>query len=142
MVAYAREAVKEIKESKDTFRHDNITTTKCPECNKPMLSVNGKRGKMLVCQDRECGTRKTVSITTNARCPKCRKKLELRGEGEGQIFVCICGHRERMSSFNERKKKEGNKLSKSEVSKYMNKQNKKDDGFVSPFEDAFSKLKF
>ena len=142
MEAYAKEAVKEIKETKDIFKHDNITTTKCPECNKPMLSVNGKRGKMLVCQDRECGTRKTVSITTNARCPKCRKKLELRGEGEGQIFVCVCGHREKMSSFNERKKKEGNRLSKNEVSKYMNKQNKKDDGFASPFEDAFSKLKF
>ena len=142
MEIYAKEAVKEIKESKDIFRHDNITTTKCPECNKPMLSVNGKRGKMLVCQDRECGTRKTVSMTTNARCPKCRKKLELRGEGEGQIFVCVCGHREKMSSFNERKKKEGNKLSKNEVSKYMNKQNKKDDSFASPFDDAFSKLKF
>ena len=142
MENYAKEAVKEIKESAVKFRHDNVTTTKCPDCNKPMLSVSGKRGKMLVCQDRECGTRKTVSITTNARCPKCRKKLELRGEGEGQIFICKCGHREKMSSFNQRKKKEGNRLSKNEVSKYINKQDKKDDGFASPFEDAFSKLKF
>ena len=33
----------------------------CPDCGKPMLEVNGKKGKMLVCQDRECGHRKNVS---------------------------------------------------------------------------------
>lgn len=142
MERYAKEVVKEIKEDTQKFKHDNISTTRCPDCNKFMLSVNGKRGKMLVCQDRECGSRKMVSQTTNARCPNCRKKLELRGDGDGQIFVCICGHREKLSSFNQRKKKENNRLSKKEVSKYMNKQNKKDDGFGSAFDDAFSKLKF
>ena len=142
MEAYAREAVKEIKDDTQQFRHDNISTSKCPDCDKPMLLVNGKRGKMLVCQDRECGSRKMISKTTNSRCPRCRKKLELRGEGDGQIFVCVCGHREKLSSFNQRKKKEGNRLSKTEVSKYMGKQNKKDEGFGSAFDDAFSKLKF
>lgn len=142
MEDYAREVVKEIKDSKQKFKHDNITTTRCAECDKFMLSVNSKRGKMLVCQDRECGSRKMISQTTNSRCPRCRKKLELRGEGDGQIFVCLCGHREKLSTFNKRKKQENNRLSKRDVSKYIGKQDKKDDGFGSAFDDAFSKLKF
>lgn len=142
MEEYAKEVVKEIKASTKKFKHDNITTTRCEKCNKFMLSVRNKRGQMYVCQDRECGNRKSISKTTNARCPNCRKRLELRGEGEGQIFVCSCGHREKLSVFNERKKKENNKLSKRDVAKYIGKQNKKDDGFDNPFDDVFSKLKF
>lgn len=60
MKAYAHQTVKEIKNSSQTFRHDNITGTACPECGKMMLKVNGKRGTMLVCQDRECGSRKRL----------------------------------------------------------------------------------
>lgn len=82
MKAYAHQTVKEIKNSSQTFRHDNITGTACPECGKMMLKVNGKRGTMLVCQDRECGSRKTIARKTNARCPNCHKRMELRGQGE------------------------------------------------------------
>ena len=46
----------------------------------------GKRGKMLVCEDRECNTRKLISQTTNARCPNCHKRLELKGQGEGKYL--------------------------------------------------------
>ncbi|UOK60024.1 DNA topoisomerase [Bacillus sp. OVS6] len=105
MKGYAKTVVQEVKNSDKKFKHDNITGRKCPECGKLLLEVNGKKGKMFVCQDRECGYRKGVSRTTNARCPVCHKKLELRGEGEGQIFVCGCGHREKLSAFTERKKK-------------------------------------
>ena len=88
-----------------------------------MLEVNGKRGKMLVCQDRECGHRKNVSRTTNARCPECKKKLELRGEGDGQIFTCRCGYREKMSSFQKRRQQNNKgKVSKHEVQKFMKQQ--------------------
>ncbi len=59
------------------YKHDNISTKSCPDCGKPMLEVNGKKGKMLVCQDRECGHRKNVSRTTNARCPQCKKKIRI-----------------------------------------------------------------
>lgn len=143
MKNYSKQVVKQIKESKDIFKHDNITTTRCPQCNKLMLDVKGKKGKMLVCQDRECGYRETVSITTNSRCPNCHKRLELRGQGEGRIFVCACGYREKLSVFNERKKQENNKLSKKEVSRYMNKQSKEaEDGFGLALDDVFSKLKF
>ncbi|SCY34187.1 DNA topoisomerase III [Alkaliphilus peptidifermentans] len=139
---YTKEIVNEIKRSDNKFSHDNITRNKCPECGKYMLEVNGKKGKLLICQDRECGERKSVSKITNARCPNCRKKLELRGEGEGQIFVCVCGHREKLSSFNERKKEKGNAASKKEISKYLKDQKKaKDEPINTALADALSKLK-
>ncbi|RBW70798.1 DNA topoisomerase III [Bacillus taeanensis] len=143
MKQYAKTAVNEIKQSEQKFKHDNLTGSKCPDCGKLMLEVNGKKGKMLVCQDRDCGHRKNISKVTNARCPNCRKKLELRGQGEGQIFVCRCGHREKLSTFNDRRKKEKNtKVSKKEVSKYLNKQKKEKDDFTnSALADALAKLK-
>lgn len=42
---------------------------------------------MLVCQDRDCGHKKSVSRVTNARCPQCHKKMEMRGQGEAQTFT-------------------------------------------------------
>lgn len=143
MKEYSKETVQEIKSSEEKFRHDNLTRTKCPECGKYMLEVNGKKGKMLVCQDRECGYRKGVAKITNARCPECHKRLELRGEGEGQIFVCGCGYREKLSSFNERKKKESNKVGKKDVQKYLKQQeNKNDEPFNSALAEALAKFKF
>ncbi len=141
MKNYSKDIVREIKNSDSKFKHDNITKNKCPECGKFMLEVNGKRGKMLVCEDRECNTRKTVSQTTNSRCPVCHKKLELRGEGEGKTFVCSCGHREKLSSFNKRKAEEKNKASKKDVNKYLKNQNKNEEVFNNPFAEALAKLK-
>ncbi|CGF94137.1 DNA topoisomerase III [Bacillus sp. N447-1] len=143
MKNYTKEIVSEIKSSDKKYKHDNISTKSCPDCGKPMLEVNGKKGKMLVCQDRECGHRKNVSRTTNARCPQCKKKLELRGEGAGQIFACKCGYREKLSTFQERRKKEsGNKANKRDVQKYMKQQNKEEEPLNNPFAEALKKLKF
>lgn len=142
MKNYAKSVVHEIKNSKEKFKHDNMTGTKCPECGKLMLEVNGKKGKMLVCQDRECGHRKNISKVTNARCPNCHKRLELRGQGEGQIFVCSCGHREKLSTFNERRKQNQNsKVSKKDVANYMKKQNKQEEPINTALADALAKLK-
>lgn len=122
MTGFAKQAVSEVKASEKKFKHDNVTGKMCPDCGKPMLEVNGKRGKMLVCQDRECGHRQKVSQLTNARCPNCHKKLELRGEGEGRIFTCRCGYREKLSAFEKRKAKTNKgKVSKRDVQKYMKK---------------------
>ncbi len=142
MKDYAKEIVNEIKKSDKEFKHDNMTRNKCPECGKYMLEIKNKRGKMLVCQDRECGVKKGVSKITNARCPRCKKRLELRGEGDNKTFVCNCGHREKLSAFNKRKKKQGNKPSKREVNKYLNKQDKEEDENINTaLADALSKLK-
>jgi DNA topoisomerase III len=127
MKDYAKVVVGEIKASEKSFKHDNLTGNRCPLCNQYLLEVQGKKGKMLVCPDRECGHRDMVARTTNARCPQCRKKLELRGSGEGQLFVCKCGYREKLSSFEARKKKEGRNVSKKDVSKFLQEQ-KKDSG--------------
>ena len=138
---YSKEIVKEIKNSESKFKHDNLTKNKCPECGKYMLEVNGKKGKMLVCEDRECNTRKTVSQITNSRCPNCHKKLELKGEGEGRIFTCKCGYREKLSAFNKRKKEEKNKASKKDINKYLKNQNKNQESFNNPFAEVLLKLK-
>ncbi|OJD48987.1 DNA topoisomerase III [Bacillus sp. L27] len=143
MKQHTKEIVAEVKASDKKYKHDNISTKSCPDCGKPMLEVNGKKGKMLVCQDRECGHRKNVSRTTNARCPQCKKKLELRGEGAGQIFACKCGYREKLSTFQERRKKEsGNKADKRDVQKYIKQQKKEEEPLNNPFAEALKGLKF
>lgn len=139
--SYTKEIVKEINRSDSKFKHDNLTKNKCPNCGKFMLEVNGQKGKMLVCEDRECNTRKTVSQITNSRCPNCHKKLELRGEGENKIFACACGYREKLSAFNKRKAEEKQKGSKKDIQKYLKNQNKNEEIFNNPFAEALAKLK-
>ena len=142
MRTYAKNIVQEIKTSDQKFKHDNISGTKCPDCGKLMLEVNSKKGKMLVCQDRECGHKKGVSRVTNARCPQCHKKMEMRGQGEAQTFTCKCGFHEKLSSYNKRKVQNKNKkVSKNEVSNYMKKQNK-EEPINTALADALAKLKF
>ncbi|MDE5978269.1 MAG: DNA topoisomerase III, partial [Turicibacter sp.] len=141
MREYAQTIVSEIKGSEAKYKHDNLTTTKCPECGKPMLAVNGKRGKMLVCQDRECGTRKNISQITNSRCPNCHKKLELRGEGENRMFACVCGHREKLSTYNKRKQEQKKQGSKRDVQKYLREQEKNQEPMNSALADALVNFK-
>ena len=139
---YAQELTKEIKTGDGTFRHDNLTNTKCPVCGKRMLAVNGKNSKLLVCQDRECGHRETISRTSNARCPKCHKKMELYVKGKEDTFICSCGYKEKLSSFTARRQKEGAGVSKKDVQRYLNKQKKEaEEPINSAFADAFAKLK-
>jgi DNA topoisomerase-3 len=142
MADYAKDVVREIKDSSAEFRHDNITRTKCPDCGKYMLEVSGKKGRMLVCQDRECGHRIGVAKTTNARCPECHKRMEIRGEGEGQVFVCSCGYREKLSAFKQRRGKGDDKVSKKEAQKFLREQKKEKEAPInSALADALSKLK-
>ncbi len=139
---YTVDIVKDIQSSSKTYRHDNLTGKKCPECGKLMLEVNHKNGKMLVCQDRECGYRKTLSRITNARCPQCHKKMELVGEGDNRRFTCVCGYREKLSAFEKRKKESGGGVSRKDVSRYMNKMKQEAKEPVNnAFADALAKLK-
>lgn len=138
---YTEEIVSEIRTGDGKFRHENLTNTKCPQCGKRMLSVKGKNSRMLVCQDRECGYRETVARTTNARCPKCHKRMEMYGKGEAQTFICACGYKEKLSIFQERRKKEGAGVSKRDVQKYLNKQKKEaEQPLNNAFAEAFAKL--
>ncbi len=121
MRQYAARLVNEIKASDARYVHDNQTRKTCPDCGKFLLLVNGKRGQMLVCPDRACGYRKSVTQTTNARCPNCHKKMELRGEGDSQTFACVCGYREKLSAFKERRQSAG--AGKRDVQRYLQSQN-------------------
>lgn len=141
MEDYTRKVINEIKSSKETFKHENLSSQKCPQCGKNLLEVKGKKSKMLVCQDRECGYRKTLATQSNARCPECKKKMELHGEGEGKHFRCSCGYREKLSAFQARREKEGTAMKKSDVKKYLNQLNKKNDEPVnSALSDALKDL--
>ena len=133
---YTEELISEIKTADGTFRHENITGKKCPRCGKFLLAVNGKNSKLLVCQDRECGYRETLSRTTNARCPNCHKKMEMIVKGEEEIFVCsTCGYKEKLSAFKKRREKEGAGVNKRDVARYLNQQKKEAE---EPINNAFA----
>ena len=129
------EIVGEIKTGTGTFRHDNLTNKICPNCGKRLLAVNGKNSKMLVCQDRECGYRETISRMTNVRCPKCHKRMEMLVKGKEETFVCACGYKEKLSSFQARRAKEGAGVNKRDVQKYLKKQQKE---AAEPVNNAFA----
>lgn len=135
---YTRELIGQIRAGEGNFRHDNLTNTKCPVCGKRMLAVNGKNARLLVCQDRTCGHRETVARMSNARCPNCHKKMELIKKGEDEMFVCVCGHKEKLSAFKARREREGAGVSKRDVQKYLSRQ--KSESVNTPFADAFSKI--
>lgn len=137
MKKYASKLVSNVIASSETYKHDNLTREKCPECGKYLLEVNGKKGKMLVCQDRECGYRKGISQVSNARCPECHKKMEIRGEDENKTFYCACGYREKLEAFKERKSEQVNKK---EVSKFL-KQQDAEENINSALADALAKWK-
>ena len=132
---YTCEIVDEIKTGEGTFRHDNLTNKVCPQCGKKLLAVNGKNSKMLVCQDRECGYRETISRTTNARCPKCHKRMEMYVKGKEETFVCQCGYKEKLSAFQARRQKEGAGVGKRDVQNYLRKQQKEAN---EPVNNAFA----
>ena len=132
---YTCEIVNEIKAGEGTFRHDNLTNKVCPRCGKKLLAVNGKNSKMLVCQDRECGYRETISRTTNARCPKCHKRMEMYVKGKEETFVCQCGYKEKLSAFQARRQKEGAGVGRRDVQNYLRKQQKEAN---EPVNNAFA----
>lgn len=136
---YTKDLIQEIKSAEGTFRHDNLTNTRCPRCGKRMLSVNSKNARLLVCQDRECGYRETIARLSNARCPNCHKKMELIKKGEEETFVCNCGYKEKLSAFKARREKEGAGVSKKDVQKYLKKQ--KDEPINNAFAQALAGIR-
>lgn len=142
--SYAAGLVKEVVASTAQYTHDNITGNICPECGKFLLKVNGKHGKMLICQDRECGYRRNVSIKTNVRCPNCHKKMDLYGEGDKKTYICPCGYREKLDAFKKRMNGNQKGASKQDVRSYLKKQAQQDDVndiFAAALEKALEKKK-
>jgi DNA topoisomerase-3 len=135
--SYTKKLVQNVITSDAKYVHDNISKTPCPECGKMMLTVNGKKGKMLVCPDRECGHRQNVVMETNARCPVCHKRMELFGDGEKKTYVCACGFREKADTFHQRIGSSG--ASKQYVQNYLRSQKKQEESGESAFALAMKK---
>lgn len=85
----AKKWVDEVKRETKEYKPHNITHSRCPECGKPLLEVKGKRGKSLVCADRECGYRRAAEpVLSNKRCPQCHKKMEIHTGKAGKYAQC------------------------------------------------------
>ncbi len=138
MRRYAKTLVATVASSTNTYVHDNLSRTPCPQCGKMMLKVNGKRGKMLVCQDRDCGYRQNVSFQSNVRCPNCHKRMEIYGAEDKRTYVCACGFREKVDRFHEKNKASMGGASKQFVKQYLKQQNQQQQE-VSAFELALQK---
>lgn len=83
------EMIKEVKNSSYEYKPHNLTNSKCPDCGKNLQEFKGKRGKMLVCPDRECGHRRDAEPKLiNKRCPQCRKKMEIHTGKAGKYAQC------------------------------------------------------
>lgn len=136
---YATELVKTVKNSESTYKHDNVTRTPCPRCGKMLLKVNGKKGELLVCQDRECGYHESLSVKTGARCPNCHKALEIRGQGDAKIVVCKCGFKQKAEGFFKSKEDGGKSASKQFVRSFMQQQQKNEPKTESPLALAMKK---
>lgn len=139
MKKYAAQLVRNVAESDVLYVHENVTRTPCPVCGKMMLEVNGKKGKMLVCQDRECGYRESLSVTTGARCPECHKTLELRGKDDKRIFVCKCGFKQKYEIFTAQKKEQNKGANKHFVNAFLKNQNRQEEKTESAFAAALKK---
>ena len=139
MKTYASELVHTVAASDAVYKHDNVTRTPCPVCGKYMLEVKGKKGKLLVCQDRSCGYRESLSVVTGARCPECHKTMELRGKDDKKIFVCSCGFKQKYDVFTAKRKENASAANKHYVSHFLQNQNKTEPKGDSAFAEALKK---
>lgn len=133
--SYTKKLVQTVAESQETYTHHNITRQVCPVCGKFLLKVKGKKGEMLICEDRNCGHRQNLSMETNMRCPKCHKKMELFGDGEGRTYICRCGFREKAESLHQKLNSQP-KASKQTVQQYLKNQSKQEEKELSPLAKA------
>jgi DNA topoisomerase-3 len=118
--------VKEVVTSENKFKADNISRVKCPDCGQYMLTVKGKKGKSLVCPDRECGHReKADADLSHFRCPQCKKKMVILEKQTGIVVRCSnCGFSEKMAQFKEslQAARDGGRTNKKLIDTYSDKE--------------------
>jgi len=98
---YTVKIVKDVTVSANTFKADNISRVKCPDCGRYMLTIKGKKGKMLVCPDRECGHRQAAEKqASHFRCPQCKKRMVILEKQSGRVVRCPnCSFTEKLEDF-------------------------------------------
>ena len=140
---YTQALINDIKTSDGKFRHDNVTRHRCPECGKFLLEVNGKHGKRLVCQDRTCGYKKTISRNHKRQDVQyaIRRWRWLEKVKDRSLYV-FAGIKKNCLHLKQRKEKQGSGMSKKEVNRYLKKQQKEaQEPINNAFAEAFSKIK-
>jgi DNA topoisomerase-3 len=66
--------------------------------------------------------------------------MEIRGEGEGKMFTCGCGYREKLSAFTKRRETEKSSGNKREVQRFLQDQ-KKEEPLNTALAEALARLK-
>ena len=56
-------------------------------------------------------------------------------KGKEETFICVCGYKEKLSSFQARREKEGAGVTKKDVQRYLNQQKKETQ---EPVNNAFA----
>lgn len=137
IIKETKQLVKDVLNSNDTYKHDNMTKKVCPECNNNLLEVNNKQGIMLQCSNRNCKYKKYLLRHTELHCPTCKRKLDVI-DGENKYYQCSCGFKEKAESFEKKLSDKKKEMSKKEVNSYLKNQ-EKDIPDYNPFADFFNK---
>ena len=133
----AKKLVGTVISSSHVYKHENMTRENVKVVVNFFSKSRVRKGKCWFCPDRECGFRKNLSFISNARCPECHKKMEIRGEGDDKSFFCSCGYREKLSAFNKRKNET---VSKREVNQFLKNQDH-NTPINSALADALAKMR-
>jgi len=139
IIKNTNDLINEIKAKEYTYKHDNATTKKCPNCGKTLLEVNNKFGKSLVCEDRNCGYRQNVSKNTNLMCPNCKRKLVEITSQNKLVLICKCGFKENKESFITKLNENKNQMNKQKLSAFL-KHQEKEIPKNNPFEALFENI--
>ena len=95
---YTKSLIRQIKNAGGTFRHDNLTRHKCPQCGKLMLEVTENTGRCscvrtenaaIARQSPDAPTPAALSAIKKWNCRKRRRseiRLLLRSQGKAILF--------------------------------------------------------
>lgn len=124
---YTKKLVKEVITSENQFKADNVSRVKCPDCGEYLLTVKGKKGKMLKCPNRECGHREAgEQQLSHFRCPQCKKKMAILEKQTGTVVRCSnCGFTEKIAEFKESLEaaRSGGRVNKKLIDTFSDKEN-------------------
>lgn len=101
---YTVQLVRQVTISDLKFKADNLSRAKCPDCGQNMMVIKGKKGKILVCPDRECGHREAAEQQLSGfRCPECKKRMVIIDKEGGKMIRCTnCGFSNKLAEFKEK----------------------------------------
>ncbi|TCZ75155.1 DNA topoisomerase III [Paenibacillus albiflavus] len=137
----AEKLVREVKVSDIVYKPHNLTHSRCPECNQQLMERNSKRGKLLVCSNRECNYKRNAEPQRiNKRCPVCHKKMELHTGKAGKYAQCrLCNIVEKLEEQSGSKRV--NKHQQAKLIKQYSDNTSLTSGLGDALRDALNKMK-